>query len=131
MVADHPGLVWVSITGYGREGDAAQRVAFGDDAAAAGGLVGRDGGGDPVFCGDAIADPLTGAMAALVSALSLADGGGRLLDVPMAGVAAWAAGASAGGPTWPEGHPVEPDGDRWVVRCGSQQTMVEAPVPFR
>ena len=36
--------VWVSITGYGRSGDAANRVAFGDDAAAAGGLVvWRDG----------------------------------------------------------------------------------------
>ena len=44
--------VWVSITGYGRSGEAANRVAFGDDAAAAGGLVvWRDG--VPLFCADA------------------------------------------------------------------------------
>ena len=55
--------VWVSITGYGRSGDAANRVAFGDDAAAAGGLVvWRDG--VPLFCADAVADPLTGLTAA-------------------------------------------------------------------
>ena len=55
--------VWVSITGHGRDGDAANRVAFGDDAAAAGGLVvWRDG--IPLFCADAIADPLTGLTAA-------------------------------------------------------------------
>jgi crotonobetainyl-CoA:carnitine CoA-transferase CaiB-like acyl-CoA transferase len=33
--------VWLSITGYGRIGLAGQRVGFGDDCAAAGGLVGR------------------------------------------------------------------------------------------
>jgi crotonobetainyl-CoA:carnitine CoA-transferase CaiB-like acyl-CoA transferase len=43
-------------------------VAFGDDAAVAGGLVGRSAAG-PVFCGDAIADPLTG----LESVLAVAD----------------------------------------------------------
>ena len=31
--------IWVSITGYGRNGEGANRVAFGDDAAVAGGLV--------------------------------------------------------------------------------------------
>ncbi len=31
--------IWVSITGYGRQGEGAGRVAFGDDAAAGGGLV--------------------------------------------------------------------------------------------
>ena len=51
--------VWVSITGYGRDGPAAQRVAFGDDAAVAGGLIGGDRT-DPVFCADAVADPLAG-----------------------------------------------------------------------
>ena len=35
---DGPGL-WLSITGHGRSGTGADRVAFGDDAAAAGGLV--------------------------------------------------------------------------------------------
>jgi hypothetical protein len=78
------GRVWVRITGYGADGDAAQRVAFGDDAAVAGGLVGSG----PVFCGDAIADPLTGLQAAVEAVAALQAGGGVLIDVAMAGVAA-------------------------------------------
>ena len=58
-----PGRVWLRITGYGTDAGSAERVAFGDDAAVAGGLVGYDGAG-PVFVGDAIADPLTGLEAA-------------------------------------------------------------------
>ena len=64
-----------------------RRPAFGDDAAVAGGLVGAAAGG-PVFCGDAIADPLTGLEAALAVAESLGRGGGELIDVSMAAVAA-------------------------------------------
>ncbi|TQS42680.1 CoA transferase [Cryptosporangium phraense] len=89
-VAARPGRTWVSITGYGR-GDPEQRVAFGDDAAVAGGLLATDGHGGPVFCGDAIADPLTGLYAASAALDSARGGGGHLLDVAMAGVAAWAA----------------------------------------
>ena len=51
---------WVSITGYGRRSN---RVAFGDDAAVAGGLVGYDADG-PCFVADAVADPLAGVVAA-------------------------------------------------------------------
>ena len=47
----------------GATGEAANRVAFGDDAAVAGGLVVYDDRG-PCFCADAIADPLTGMVAA-------------------------------------------------------------------
>jgi len=79
--------IWVSITGYGREGEAGNRVAFGDDAAAAGGLVGWNGG-RPVFCGDAIADPLSGIAAATAAVEALGCGGRWLLDVSMASVAA-------------------------------------------
>ena len=43
--------VWVSITGYGRSGEDANRVAFGDDAAAAGGLVTWTDHG-PLFCAE-------------------------------------------------------------------------------
>ncbi len=85
FLAERPGRVWVSITGYGREDD---RVAFGDDAAVAGGLTGLDGNGGPVFLGDAIADPVTGVFAAHAAARSLARGGGELVAVSMAGCAA-------------------------------------------
>jgi crotonobetainyl-CoA:carnitine CoA-transferase CaiB-like acyl-CoA transferase len=92
-----PGQVWLSITGYGR--DAGDRVAFGDDAAVAGGLVGwaapSEGGLVlPVFCADAIADPLTGVTGALAIARSLASGGGELIDLSMSGVAAAFAAAT-------------------------------------
>lgn len=78
------GRVWVRITGHGAAGREAEWVAFGDDAAAAGGLLG-DG---PVFVGDAIADPLTGLQAAVAVTESLARGGGELIDVAMSAVAA-------------------------------------------
>ncbi|HEY8547985.1 MAG TPA: CoA transferase [Acidimicrobiales bacterium] len=83
VVAGRPGRTWVSITGHGRHGDAAQRVAFGDDAAVAAGLVARDDAGDPVFCADAIADPITGLHAAVAALTSVVGGGGHLLDVAM------------------------------------------------
>jgi crotonobetainyl-CoA:carnitine CoA-transferase CaiB-like acyl-CoA transferase len=75
------------VTGYGRTGDSADRVAFGDDAAVAAGLVAYDADG-PVFCGDAIADPLAGLYAGLAAAASIAAGGGHLIEVSMAGVCA-------------------------------------------
>lgn len=86
LVAAHPGLTWVSITGYGRRPPADAWVAFGDDAAVAAGLVDDDDAGRPRFCGDAIADPLTG-MHAAVAALAGAHVGGGLYDVPLYGVA--------------------------------------------
>jgi crotonobetainyl-CoA:carnitine CoA-transferase CaiB-like acyl-CoA transferase len=79
--------VWVSITGYGRTGAGADRVAFGDDAAAAGGLVVWTDDG-PLFCADAAADPLTGLTAAGASVDALRSGGRWLLDVAMAAVSA-------------------------------------------
>ena len=94
--------VWISITGYGRGGDGADRVAFGDDAAAAGGLVVHHEE-RPLFCADAVADPLTGLTAAGACAETLAAGGRWLLDVSMAGVA-----ANLAGPTLPVPVGTEP-----------------------
>jgi hypothetical protein len=85
------GRVWLRITGHGADGDLGNLVAFGDDAAVAGGLVGRSAEG-PVFCADAVADPLTGLQAALAVADALERGGGELVDVAMAAVAAGYAG---------------------------------------
>lgn len=88
LVESHPGLTWVSITGYGRQGEAATRVAFGDDAAVAAGLTSLMAArhGQRVFCGDAIADPLTGLHAALAAWSTHRQGGGRLLSVPLVDV---------------------------------------------
>lgn len=86
-VVARPGRVWLRITGHGTDGESANWVAFGDDAAVAGGLVGTDGAG-PVFCADAVADPLTGLQSALAVTEALARGGGVVVDMALAGVAA-------------------------------------------
>lgn len=78
------GTRWVSITADGR---ASGRIGFGDDVAAGGGLVCRDADLSPLFCGDAIADPLTGLTAAVLAATGPPDGG-VLWDAPMADVVA-------------------------------------------
>lgn len=81
------GTVWTSITAHGRSDDSAYRVGFGDDVAAEGGLVRiSDQGCFP--CGDAIADPLTGVVAATATLAALRSDRGRMLDVPMVDVAA-------------------------------------------
>jgi CoA-transferase family III len=99
-VAPRAGRIWLRITGHDEP-----RPAFGDDAAVAGGLVGSAVGG-PVFCGDAIADPLTGLEAALAVTESLGRGGGELIHVSMAAVAATYAAL----PTVPSAaeHPAPP-----------------------
>ena len=86
-VAPRDGRVWLRITGHGTEGESADWVAFGDDAAVSGGLV-RGTGDGPEFCGDAIADPLTGLHAVLAVAESLNRGGAELIEMSMAAVAA-------------------------------------------
>jgi hypothetical protein len=91
LVRDGGPQVWISITGHGRTGAAAARVAFGDDAAVAGGLV-VWAGATPLFCADAVADPVTGLTAANACLDALAGGGRWLLDVSMAGVCAGLAG---------------------------------------
>lgn len=81
------GRIWLRITGHGATGEPAGWVAFGDDAAVSGGLVSGTAAA-PEFCGDAIADPLTGLHAAAAVLDSHARGGGELIDVSMAAVAA-------------------------------------------
>ena len=81
------GRVWLRITGHGAEGERAGWVAFGDDAAVSGGLV-CGGESAPEFCADAVADPLTGLHAAAAVLQSLSRGGGSVIDIAMAAVAA-------------------------------------------
>ncbi len=90
LVARRPGMVWLGITGYGRRAPMGDWIAYGDDAGVAAGLSWLLGGdrGDPVFCGDAIADPLTGLHAALLASAAWRAGGGVLLDVALRDVAA-------------------------------------------
>jgi hypothetical protein len=106
-----PGQVWLSITAHGRRSPARDWIGFGDDAAIAGGLSCRDSGGRTVFCGDAIADPITGLVAALAVLRSLDRGGGQLIDISLSGVSSWASG-----PTREQPLPVvESIGQGWVL----------------
>lgn len=87
VFARNPGLTWIAVTGHGSLGHDADRVAFGDDAAAAGGLV-RWTGAMLGFFGDASSDPLTGLAAALAGLRGVVAGGGVIVDAAMACVSA-------------------------------------------
>jgi len=90
ILEENPGLTWIAISGHGREEPAAAWIAYGDDGAVAGGLsqVMWDCSGRAMFCGDAIADPLTGLHAALAAWSSFERGGGRLLSLALRDVVA-------------------------------------------
>jgi crotonobetainyl-CoA:carnitine CoA-transferase CaiB-like acyl-CoA transferase len=122
LLRHRDGQVWLSITGYGQA--VPERVAFGDDAAVAGGLVGWTGSGpaaEPVFCADAVADPLAGVCGALAVAQTRARGGGEHIDLPMAGVAAAFAAAA---PPDHGPHLVRPDGSVGCPQTGRTQAVL-------
>jgi crotonobetainyl-CoA:carnitine CoA-transferase CaiB-like acyl-CoA transferase len=120
MIPHPPGQVWLSVTGYGRS--LPGRVAFGDDAAVAGGLVGWAAGEPavPVFCADAVADPLSGACGALAVARSRAAGGGELIDLSMRDVAAAFAAAAPGH----DPHDILPSGRVACPRSHREQAVL-------
>ncbi|MGD1239641.1 CoA transferase [Mycobacterium seoulense] len=119
-VAAGGGRIWLRIKGY-----TDRRPAFGDDAAVGGGLVGVAAGG-PVFCGDAIADPLTGLEAARVVVDSLGRGGGELIEVSMAAVAAGYAAlpTQASVANRPAPPPPPPPPARPAARLGADNAAV-------
>ncbi|OJZ70399.1 CoA transferase [Mycobacterium paraffinicum] len=121
------GRIWLRIKGYD-----GTRPAFGDDAAVAGGLVGVAADG-PVFCADAIADPLTGLEAARVVADSLSRGGGELIEVSMAAVAAGYAvlPPQASASNRPAPPPRLPPAGRPAARLGADNEAVRRMVAER
>jgi crotonobetainyl-CoA:carnitine CoA-transferase CaiB-like acyl-CoA transferase len=129
-----PGRVWLTITGYGSQADSARRVAFGDDAAVAGGLVGHRADG-PVFVGDAIADPLTGLTAAAAIIDALSHGGGVHIELAMAAVAATYASATFSGAETAglvtAVDPVLPTAAPQASRLGADQAEVQRLVTER
>ena len=125
LVDARPGLVWVSLTGYGRDEPQGSWVAFGDDAAVAAGLAhGTGGEGAPLFCGDAIADPLTGLHAALAAYAAWRAGRAQLLALALHDVAAHA--AASGPPGSPEVGRTK-GGDGWEIRGAFGREPVAAP----
>lgn len=143
------GTSWISITAAGRGSD---RVGFGDDVAASAGLVAVDEDGGPVFCGDALADPLTGLTAAALALTAPADGSGVLWDIAMSRVVAATLdpagidlsgsvrkpggdGGVGGGPTRPTrsdgeaaaARPARREGSGWVVDAAGRPVAVADP----
>jgi hypothetical protein len=114
------GTIWVSITAAGRN---SQRVGFGDDIAASAGLVAYDSGRLPVFCGDALADPLTGLIAAELALVAPRDGRGVLIDVSMTGLVA----ATLSGPATNPSPAARRSGSSWVIDTTSGRVQVSAP----
>jgi hypothetical protein len=83
------GGVWVAITGYGLTGPWRNRVAFGDDAAVAGGAAVVAGAADhPAFVLDAVADPLSGLCGAAAALDALDARRGAIIDVSLRDVVA-------------------------------------------
>jgi hypothetical protein len=115
------GTTWISLTAAGRESG---RIGFGDDVAASAGLVAWDENGLPVFCGDAIADPLTGITAAARALTTPADGSGLLHDIAMSEVVAATLDGS-GGPNHLAA--ARRSGSGWAVESESGRVPVAGP----
>jgi crotonobetainyl-CoA:carnitine CoA-transferase CaiB-like acyl-CoA transferase len=120
------GTIWVSITAAGR---ASPRIGFGDDVAAGAGLVAADDTGKPVFCGDALADPLTGLVAAELAMSAPTHGRGMLFDVSMAGVVAATLAVPSGRdtPAADRAQAARAQGRVWVVDAASGPVPVAPP----
>ncbi|MGH8505279.1 MAG: CoA transferase [Stenotrophobium sp.] len=88
IVRSQPGLIWLSISGYGRGGPQENWLAYGDDAGVAAGLsyVMQQVTGESMFVGDAIADPLTGLHAALAAWARWQSGAGGLIALALCDV---------------------------------------------
>jgi crotonobetainyl-CoA:carnitine CoA-transferase CaiB-like acyl-CoA transferase len=118
--------VWVSVTSHGRGPGRRERVGFGDVAAVAGGLVGADHD-RPCFLADAVADPLTGLVAAAACLEALGVGGSWLIDAAMAPLSA---AVAAGPPLDVRGLRAGPPRARPVLRSapalGADTTAVMA-----
>ncbi len=119
----NPYLIWISVTAYGRKSARANWVGFGDDVAAAAGLVVETTEAVPIFVGDAIADPLTGLAAAASAFAGLAAGGGFLIDASLFAAAAYVAAA----PPLEDAATVEWHDGAWLLHSDGWFEPVRAP----
>ncbi len=124
LLAEKPGMVWVSITGYGRDNELA--VAYGDDAGVAAGLSKAlyDVSGQWLFCGDAIADPLTGLHAAVAAYSHWTSGHGGLLDISLCAVTQFCA---ENRPTLSSSLDITHCEDNWWIKTDNSRLPVDPP----
>ncbi|MGE3601252.1 MAG: CoA transferase [Dehalococcoidia bacterium] len=111
------GTSWLSITARGRTSNT---IGFGDDVAADGGLV-LWYADEPVVCGDALGDPLSGVVAAAAASEALISDHTQLIDVSMVDICR----AAAQGPTEP--HQVIDEEGKWWVRTRTARFPVLEP----
>lgn len=92
LVRENPGLIWINVAGHGVRPPTDDWVGFGDDCGVSGGLAlaMRQACGQPGFVGDAIADPLTGMVAAHTAIDALRSGKGGRYGLSMSGIVAQA-----------------------------------------
>lgn len=92
LVGEVPGLVWLSVTGHGATGEAANWVGIGNDCAVAGGMARAlaDATGEIGFVGDAIADPLTGITGAHEALRAYESGEAQRIGLSMSAIVAMA-----------------------------------------
>ena len=124
VLKEKPGMVWVSITGYGRDNELA--VAYGDDAGVAAGLSKAlyDSAGQWLFCGDAIADPLTGLHAAIAAYSHWIQGRGGLLDISLCAVTQFCTEQ----PTpLPSALDIMRSDDNWWINTADSNVPIETP----
>ncbi|MEN2738688.1 CoA transferase [Microbacterium sp. X-17] len=112
------GTAWVSITAYGRSSDA---IGYGDDVAADAGMLAWEDD-EPRLCGDALADPVSGAIAADAAARALIAGRATLVEVSMRD--AMRAARSLPGPGT---HEVTAGDDGWIVHSEGERYPVQLP----
>ncbi|MEZ5744122.1 MAG: CoA transferase [Sphingomonadaceae bacterium] len=92
LVRETPGLVWLSITGHGASGEAANWAGVGNDCSVAAGLSRAlaDVTGEIGYVGDALTDPLTGITAALEGWRAWRSGKAQRLGFSMSAIGAQA-----------------------------------------
>lgn len=92
LVREVPGLVWLSVTGHGATGEAANWAGIGHDCGVAAGLARAmaDAGGEIGYVGDAMPDPLTGITGALEGWRTYLSGEARRIGFAMSAIAAQA-----------------------------------------
>jgi hypothetical protein len=92
LVREVPGLIWLSVTGHGARGEAANWVGIGNDCGVAGGLSRAlaEVTGEIGYVGDAIADPLTGIVGAREVLGALREGTAKRIGLSMSAITAMA-----------------------------------------
>ncbi|MFT4025493.1 MAG: CoA transferase [Novosphingobium sp.] len=90
LVREVPGLVWLSVTGHGASGEAANWAGIGHDCGVTGGLARamEEASGEIGYVGDALADPLTGVTAAIEGWRAYRQGEARRLGFSMSAITA-------------------------------------------